>query len=107
MIRKATSYLLSFLLFTVTSYAQGNLPAVKGRVTDDKGDPLAGVSIQAVNATTNASTGTQTDASGDFSFNNLAPGTYSFSFGMMDSCFCKLNNGCSASSSVFFSPFKG
>ncbi|RYY20518.1 MAG: SusC/RagA family TonB-linked outer membrane protein, partial [Chitinophagaceae bacterium] len=84
MIRKVFSFLLTYLLLLSGSiYSQQNNAAVRGTVTDEKGSPLAGVSIQAVNASTNASTGTQTDSSGVYNFLQLAPGSYSFSFGMI------------------------
>ena len=82
MIRKVFSFLLPFLLLSIISYTQESNATVKGTVTDEKGLSLAGVSIQAVNSATNATSGGQTDSSGIFSF-NLPPGSYSFSFGMI------------------------
>ncbi|HTE25860.1 SusC/RagA family TonB-linked outer membrane protein [Flavitalea sp.] len=82
-IRKVISFLLTFLLLSVISFSQENTAAVKGKVIDDNGSPLAGVSILAVNTTTNVSSGTQTDSSGIFNFLQLPPGPYSFSFGMI------------------------
>ena len=81
--RKVISLLLTFLLLSVCSFSQENTAAVKGKVTDDKGSPLAGVSILAVNVTTYVSSGTQSDASGVYSLLQLPPGPYSFSFGMI------------------------
>jgi TonB-linked SusC/RagA family outer membrane protein len=83
MSRKVTAFLLTCLLFSVSINAQENTAAVKGTVTDDKGSPLAGVSIQALNSSTNTTSGTQTDSSGIFSFSQLPPGSYSFTFGMI------------------------
>src|SRR5687768_15225810 len=83
MSRKVTTFLLTCLLFSVISYGQENTSAVKGTVKEEKGSPLAGVSIQAFNSTTNATSGTQTDSSGVFSFLQLPPGPYSFTFGMI------------------------
>ena len=49
---------------------------VKGKVTDDKGDPLMGVSIRVKNS----NTGTFTDKSGNYTIEAPARGTLVFSF---------------------------
>lgn len=60
--RKLLFALIAFLSFTVTAMAQRS---ITGTVTDDKGTPLAGVSVQ-VKGT---STGTITKADGTYSLN--------------------------------------
>ncbi len=81
-IRKLSSFLL--LMFSVlTSYAQQNTASVKGTVKDDQGNPLVGVSVQALNSSTNSGPGTQTDPMGVFSFQQLPTGPYSFTFSMI------------------------
>jgi TonB-linked SusC/RagA family outer membrane protein len=61
--------------------AQGKSSTVKGIVQDEKGIPLAGVSVIAKNVKTNYSEGSQTDSTGVFRFNNLPTGgPYNFIF---------------------------
>lgn len=81
-IRKITSFLLLMLL-VLTVYAQENTASVKGVVKDDKGNPLEGVSVRAVNTSTNSGSGTQTNSLGAYSFQRLPAGTYSFTFTMI------------------------
>lgn len=65
--RKLLFMAIAFLLVTTTQVLAQNGRVVKGKVTDDNGAPLAGVSVTA------GSVGTQTDASG--SFNLTVPAT--------------------------------
>lgn len=61
--------------------AQVKSSTVKGIVQDEKGIPLAGVSVIAKNAKTNYSEGSQTDSIGMFRFNSLpSGGPYNFIF---------------------------
>ncbi|MDR1335203.1 MAG: TonB-dependent receptor [Tannerella sp.] len=55
-----------FCAFTLSLFSQGI--SVKGRVTDNTGEPLAGVSIQVKGTTA----GNITDINGDYTLNNLA-----------------------------------
>src|SRR5688572_11036130 len=82
-IRKLISFLLVMLSISLTMYAQENTASVKGVVRDDKGNPLAGVSVQAIHTSTNSGSGTQTDSLGAFSFQRLPAGPYSFTFTMI------------------------
>lgn len=75
--------MISLLLLSLSVSAQENAASVKGIVTDEKGVPLAGVSVLARNNVSNKTTGTQTTTAGEFSFSNLAPGKYSFTFSMV------------------------
>ena len=70
--------LIPFLFVMYTVQAQ-----VTGTVLDDKQRPLAGVTITATNTDTQTSAGTQTNTDGKFSFTNLTPGNYSFTFTMI------------------------
>jgi TonB-linked SusC/RagA family outer membrane protein len=81
-IRKPTTFLL-LMLSVLTINAQQNATSVKGAVKDDKGNPLVGASVRAVNTSTNSSSGTQTDSLGAFSFQRLPAGPYSFTFSMI------------------------
>src|SRR5215212_1274490 len=81
-IRKLTSFLL-LMLSVLTLHAQENTASVKGVVKDDKGTPLEGVSVRAVNTSTNSGSGTQTNSLGAFGFQQLPVGTYSFTFSMI------------------------
>lgn len=71
--------IVPFLLFSLFVRAQDNTASVKGTVTDEKGAPLGGVSVMVLNSASNASSGTQTDASGAFTI-SLRAGNYRFSF---------------------------
>jgi TonB-dependent SusC/RagA subfamily outer membrane receptor len=71
-------------MFSVlTLYAQENTASVKGVVIDDRGSPLEGVTVRAVNTSTNSGSGTQTNALGAFTFQRLPAGTYRFTFSMI------------------------
>ncbi|MDB5250342.1 MAG: SusC/RagA family protein, partial [Segetibacter sp.] len=80
--RKLTSFLLLLFSF-LTIEAQENTASVKGVVTNERGNPLEGVSVRALNTSTNAGSGTQTNAAGVFTFQRLPAGTYSFTFSMV------------------------
>jgi len=82
-IRKFTSFLVAMLSVSLSMYAQENTASAKGVVKDDKGNPLVGVSIQALNTSTNSSSGTQTDSQGAFNFQRLTAGPYRFTFTMV------------------------
>ncbi len=82
-IRKFTLFLLVMLSLSLTIYAQENTASVKGVVKDGSGNPLVGVSVRAVNTSTNSSSGTQTNSLGAFSFQRLTQGPYSFTFSMI------------------------
>lgn len=77
-------YALMFLLFILKASdinAQNILGLVKGTVTNNNGEPLAGVSVIVRNTKNNFNEGTSTDSSGSFTFSRVAPGaSYSFTF---------------------------
>ncbi|MEJ7826665.1 MAG: TonB-dependent receptor [Segetibacter sp.] len=81
---RASFYAFVFLLFILKASdinAQEKTSLVKGIVTDNNGEPLAGVSAILRNTKTNFTTGTSTDASGFFTFSRVsAGGPYSFTF---------------------------
>lgn len=81
-IRKLYTFLL-LMLFVVFANAQDNTASVNGVVKDEKGAPLEGVTVQAINASTKSTSGTQTNSSGTFSFQRLPVGTYNFTFSMI------------------------
>jgi TonB-linked SusC/RagA family outer membrane protein len=58
---------LVVLLFISPFYLFAQSRTIKGTVSDEKGAPLAGVSVLLKNKQTGTETGTQTDASGNFS----------------------------------------
>lgn len=80
--RYAWRMIIPLLFFSALSYGQDN-PTVKGTVKDEKGVPLPGVSIMARNTGSNSTSGTQSDASGEFTFSRLTAGSYSFSFSII------------------------
>src|SRR4051794_21401122 len=78
-IKKLTPLLL-LMLSIVCVHAQENTASVKGVVKDEKGSPLEGVSVRALNTSNNSGSGTQTNSSGAFSFQRLQAGPYTFTF---------------------------
>ncbi|HZG24809.1 MAG TPA: carboxypeptidase regulatory-like domain-containing protein, partial [Chitinophagaceae bacterium] len=80
---RATCYAL-IILFILEDFdlnAQQTPGLVKGTVTNDRGEPLPGVSVIVKNQKNNYTTGTNTDSAGVFSFQRLsAGGPYTFTF---------------------------
>ncbi len=71
--------LLLAAICSLTASAQKT--SVSGVVQNDKGAPLAGVTVIVKNARTNFTAGTQSDSAGIFNFPKLpSGGPYSFSF---------------------------
>jgi hypothetical protein len=68
------------LLFPVLLAAQGATGRIIGRVTDPSGAVLANVKVTLTNQATSVSRDATTNDSGDYSFVNVAPGTYQASF---------------------------
>ncbi|MEO6916189.1 MAG: TonB-dependent receptor [Chitinophagaceae bacterium] len=79
-IRKPAFFLFVLLSLSFSLFAQENTASVKGLVKDDKGNLVAGATVQALNASTRAVFGTQTDSLGSFSIRRLSAGSYSFTF---------------------------
>ncbi|MEJ7767412.1 MAG: TonB-dependent receptor [Chitinophagaceae bacterium] len=81
---KATLYALMFFLFILKASgvnAQERPGLVKGVVTNNNGDPIAGVSVIIKNTKANFTQGTSTDNSGTFTFARLSPGgPFNFTF---------------------------
>ena len=73
MIKKLLSATMAFLLFMAVAFAQNT--TVTGKVTDENGAPIVGVSV----LVKGAKTGVNTDASGSFSISNAAGKTLLFS----------------------------
>ncbi|MBA4139088.1 MAG: carboxypeptidase regulatory-like domain-containing protein, partial [Segetibacter sp.] len=72
------SILLLGLLSNTLTFSQNNVPAVKGVVKNDIGEPMAGVSVTIQDKKSYNST-TQTDEGGVFTFTNVAgTGPYTF-----------------------------
>jgi TonB-dependent starch-binding outer membrane protein SusC len=81
--RVHTSCMLIFLLLLsgITARSQASFGTVNGIVRNEKGVPLAGVSVVATNNKAKFSIGTQSDSAGYFSFARLPSGTaYNFTF---------------------------
>lgn len=60
-------------------FAQDNKATISGKIINDKTEPLAGVTVKALNDKAAVKT-TQTDINGMFRFDNLEPGTYRLTF---------------------------
>ena len=61
-------------------FAQGASGRIVGRVSDPTGAVLSGVKVTLANEATNVSRSGQTNDSGDFSFVEVVPGTYTVQF---------------------------
>ncbi|MEC7263129.1 MAG: TonB-dependent siderophore receptor [Bacteroidota bacterium] len=68
--------ILSLAVFCTTQAQTGNL---KGKVTDQRNQPLHNVNV----ALSNTSLGATTDEAGNYQINDLAPGSYSLTFSMV------------------------
>ena len=69
-------YLLAFLLLPIVSHAQTFRGSITGRVADQTGAVLPGVTITSTNDATGVSRTTATSETGDFSIPDLQLGTY-------------------------------
>ena len=82
--KRYRSLLLLLLLSGAAPFlakAQSNDASIKGVVRNEKGEPIAGVSVVAKLSARNLSIGATTDSQGVFQFNRLPPGgLYSFTF---------------------------
>mgnify|MGYP003460540523 FL=1 len=78
--RYALRMIMPLLFLSLFIRAQENIPSAKGTVKDEKGMPVAGVSVIASNSAGKTTSGTQTNATGEFYFSKLAAGNYSFAF---------------------------
>lgn len=81
--------LMIFLVISSSTYAtsiiislneQESETGIRGKVTDEKGDPLAGVAVEAKSPSLVTPVTTVTDETGQFQFKNLPPGTYTLTF---------------------------
>jgi hypothetical protein len=68
--------LLGLLLSCSSGWAQSTGGRVIGRVADPTGAVISGVSVTLVNQATGVSRDTKTDEAGDYSFVEVAPGSY-------------------------------
>ena len=68
--------LLVFLVLPLVCAAQTFRGSIAGRISDQTGAVLPGVSVTATNDATGVSRTTQTSSTGDFSFPDLQLGTY-------------------------------
>ncbi len=68
--------LFAVLFCSSLLFAQTNTTALSGMVLDPSGAVLPGVSITITNTATGSVQSTQTKSKGDFSFEQIAPGTY-------------------------------
>ncbi len=68
-----------FILITSNIYAAETTATIIGSVLDDKGGPLPGATVTAVNVATNISRSTASDENGSYRIALLPPGTYNIS----------------------------
>ncbi len=68
------------LLMPTLLLAQGATGRILGRVADPSGAVLGGVKVTLTNQATGVSRDAETNATGDYTFVNVAPGTYQASF---------------------------
>jgi hypothetical protein len=77
---RVLAFLFALGLFTLPAFSQSTSGRIVGRVADPTGAVLAGVKITLINEATGASRDTQTNASGDFNFVEVVPGSYRVEF---------------------------
>jgi hypothetical protein len=77
---RVLAFLLALGLLTLPAFSQSTSGRIVGRVADPTGAVLAGVKITLINDATGASRDTQTNASGDFNFVEVVPGSYRVEF---------------------------
>ena len=64
------------IVLSVPTFSQSTGGRILGRVADPTGAVLAGVKVTLTNEATGATRGAQTNASGDYTFVEVVPGTY-------------------------------
>ena len=77
---RVLAFLLALGLLTLPAFSQSTSGRIVGRVADPTGAVLANVKITLINEATGASRDTQTNASGDFNFVEVVPGSYRVEF---------------------------
>jgi hypothetical protein len=77
---RALAFLLALGFLTLPAFSQSTSGRIVGRVADPTGAVLANVKITLINEATGASRDTQTNASGDFNFVEVVPGSYRVEF---------------------------
>jgi hypothetical protein len=77
---RALAFLLALGLLTLPAFSQSTSGRIVGRVADPTSAVLAGVKITLTNDATGASRDTQTNASGDYNFVEVTPGSYRVEF---------------------------
>jgi hypothetical protein len=77
---RALAFLLALGLLTLPAFSQSTSGRILGRVADPTSAVLAGVKITLTNDATGASRDTQTNASGDYNFVEVTPGSYRVEF---------------------------
>jgi hemoglobin/transferrin/lactoferrin receptor protein len=79
MIKRSKKLLFSIIfltLFSVSTFSQNNQESIRGTITDANGANIAGAKVKIRNKISGSEFQTQTDASGNFSFDGLAKGNY-------------------------------
>jgi len=81
--RLYSGFVFSFCLFAAVASAQSG-GAVAGRVSDETGGALPGVTVELRSSAGGARTPAVTNGTGDYSIDNLSPGTYEVSFALIN-----------------------
>lgn len=79
MIKQSKKLLFSIIflaVFNFTAFSQNDQETIKGTITDANGANVAGAKVKIRNKISGSELQTQTDASGNFSFDGLAKGVY-------------------------------
>ncbi len=79
-LRQMFALCASILFFSVAGYSQAVNATLLGTVTDVTGAVMSNAKVTATEATTGFSRSAQTNESGNYTFPDIAPGTYSVSF---------------------------
>ncbi|MDQ6652173.1 MAG: carboxypeptidase-like regulatory domain-containing protein, partial [Acidobacteriota bacterium] len=70
------SALLVLIVFSISAFSQQGTSSVRGLVTDQQGNVVAGATVTLVNPATNSSRTATTSDNGGYSFESVSPGDY-------------------------------
>src|SRR5262245_57847312 len=74
---------LVLMLVGLPTFAQSDVAQIRGRVTDETGASLPGVTVE-LRGTTGGTMATVSDGNGDYAFTNVAAGTYQLSYTLIN-----------------------
>ena len=103
--KKLLSLALTFLVFGFAATAQIGTGTLKGKVTDDKGEPLPFANV-VVELNGTLVTGTLTDFDGNYTIKPISPGRFTVKASMVGYSTSQINNVQVTDSKITFQDFK-